>query len=136
MANAKMTFLNPSEIELIHQESLRVLEEIGIKVHSIPVLKLLKAKGADIDFDACVANQFLGLAACTDIVTGMGCIDDAKGISFEQLVIDAYMWDFVKDFLKGVEISEEMMGFSAIRPWATAGIFFPATTPSTICAAI
>ena len=56
MANAKMTFLNPSEIELIHAQSLRVLKEIGIKVHSVPVLKLLKAKGADVDFDSCVAK--------------------------------------------------------------------------------
>jgi trimethylamine--corrinoid protein Co-methyltransferase len=56
MANAKMTFLSESEIELIHTQSLKALKEIGIKVHSIPTLKLLEAKGADVDFDTYVAK--------------------------------------------------------------------------------
>ncbi|MEN8244025.1 MAG: trimethylamine methyltransferase family protein [Thermodesulfobacteriota bacterium] len=74
----------------------------------------------DVQF---IANQFIGLAAYTDIITGMGCVDDAKGISLEQLVIDSYMWDFFKDFLKEVEISEEMMGLEAIRAVGHGGDF-------------
>jgi trimethylamine--corrinoid protein Co-methyltransferase len=74
----------------------------------------------DVQF---IANQFIGLAAYTDIITGMGCVDDAKGISFEQLVIDAYMWDFFRDFLKEVDISEEMMGLSAIKAVGHGGDF-------------
>jgi trimethylamine--corrinoid protein Co-methyltransferase len=74
----------------------------------------------DVQF---IANQFIGLAACTDIITGMGCIDDAKGISFEQLVIDSYMWDFFRDFMKEVEISEEMIGFDAIKAVGHGGDF-------------
>jgi trimethylamine--corrinoid protein Co-methyltransferase len=74
----------------------------------------------DVQF---IANQFIGLAAYTDIITGMGCIDDAKGISFEQLVIDAYMWDFFRDFLKEVEISEQMMGLEAIKAVGHGGDF-------------
>jgi trimethylamine--corrinoid protein Co-methyltransferase len=70
-----------------------------------------------------IANQLIGVAAHTDIITGMGCIDDAKGISFEQLVIDAYMWDFFKDFLKVVEISEEMIGLEAIKAVGHGGDF-------------
>ncbi len=74
----------------------------------------------DVQF---IANQFIGLAAYTDIITGMGCVDDAKGISFEQLVVDAYMWDFFRDFLKEIEISEEMMGFDAIKAVGHGGDF-------------
>lgn len=70
-----------------------------------------------------IANQFIGLAAYTDIITGMGCVDDAKGISFEQLVIDSYMWDFFKDFLKEIEISEEKMGLDAIKAVGHGGDF-------------
>lgn len=70
-----------------------------------------------------IANQFIGLAAYTDILTGMGCIDDAKGISCEQLVIDCYMWDLLRAFLKEVEISEEMMGLPAIRAVGHGGDF-------------
>jgi trimethylamine--corrinoid protein Co-methyltransferase len=62
-----------------------------------------------------LASQFLGMAGYTDIVTGMGCVDDAKGVSFEQLVIDAYIWECFREFMKGVEITEETIGFDAIK---------------------
>jgi trimethylamine--corrinoid protein Co-methyltransferase len=62
-----------------------------------------------------LAVQFLGVASYTDIVTGMGSVDDAKGISFEQLVIDAYIWECIREFMKEVEISEEKIGFDLIK---------------------
>ena len=70
-----------------------------------------------------LANQFIGLMAHTDIVTGMGCVDDAKGISFEQLVIDACMWDFFKDFMKEIEISSDKIGFDAVKDVGHGGDF-------------
>jgi trimethylamine--corrinoid protein Co-methyltransferase len=62
-----------------------------------------------------LAIQFLGVASYTDIVTGMGSIDDAKGISFEQLVIDAYIWECLREFMKEVEISEERIAFDVMK---------------------
>jgi trimethylamine--corrinoid protein Co-methyltransferase len=62
-----------------------------------------------------LAIQFLGTASYTDIVTGMGSIDDAKGISFVQLVIDAYIWECLREFMKEVEISEERIAFDVIK---------------------
>jgi len=70
-----------------------------------------------------ITNEFIGLTAYTDIITGMGSVDDAKGISFEQLVIDSYMWDFFKDFLQEIEISEEKMGLDAIKAVGHGGDF-------------
>ncbi len=70
-----------------------------------------------------ITNELIGLAAYTDIITGMGSVDGAKGISFEQLVIDSYMWDFFKDYLKEVEISEERMGLDAIKAVGHGGDF-------------
>ncbi len=70
-----------------------------------------------------IANQFIGLTAYTDIITGMGCVDDAKGISFEQLLIDSYMWDFFRDFMKEIEISEDKMGFDTIKNVGHGGDF-------------
>jgi len=69
------------------------------------------------------ANQFIGMTAYTDIITGMGCVDDAKGISFEQLVIDSYMWDFFRDFMKEIEITEDKMGFETIKNIGHGGDF-------------
>jgi trimethylamine--corrinoid protein Co-methyltransferase len=69
------------------------------------------------------ANQFIGLTAYTDIITGMGCVDNAKGISFEQLVIDCYIWDFFRDFMKEIEITEDKMGLDTIKSVGHGGDF-------------
>ncbi len=77
-----------------------------------------------------LAIQFLGLTSHTDIVTGMGCIDDAKGVSFEQLVIDAYIWECIREFMREVEISEEKIGLDAIRAVGPGNSFM--TNPHTL----
>jgi trimethylamine--corrinoid protein Co-methyltransferase len=51
----------------------------------------------------------------SDLVTGLGSVDSAKGISFEQLIIDSYMWDCCKNYLYEVEISEEKIGLDAVK---------------------
>ncbi|MDH5306503.1 MAG: trimethylamine methyltransferase family protein [Myxococcales bacterium] len=61
-----------------------------------------------------LAVQFLGIASYTDILTGMGCVDSAKGVCFEQLVIDSYIWACVREFLKEVEIAEDRIGLEAV----------------------
>ena len=61
-----------------------------------------------------LAIQFLGIASNTDILTGMGSVDTAMGCSFEQLVIDAYIWECIRDFRKEVEITEERIGLDAV----------------------
>ena len=60
-------------------------------------------------------TQLVGILGGSDIVTGMGSVDSAKGISFEQCIIDSYMWDLSKTYLHEVEISEEKMGLDAVR---------------------
>ncbi len=62
-----------------------------------------------------LAIQFLGAASNTDILTGMGGIGSAKGCSFEQLVIDAYIWECIRDLRKEVEITEARIGLDAVE---------------------
>ena len=59
--------------------------------------------------------QLTGIMGGSDIVTGLGSIDSAKGISFEQFIIDSYMWDCCKNYLYEVEISEEKIGLEAVK---------------------
>ena len=61
------------------------------------------------------AHQLVGIMGGSDLVTGMGSIDSAKGISFEQCIIDSYMWEVSKHYLNEVEISEEKIGLDAVR---------------------
>ena len=71
--------------------------------------------------EACVsgvltpATQLTGIMGGSDLVTGLGSIDSAKGISFEQFIVDSYMWDCCKNYLNEVEISEEKIGLDAVK---------------------
>jgi len=57
-------------------------------------------------------TQLTGIMGGSDIVTGLGSVDSAKGISFEQFIVDSYMWDCSKNYMHEVEISEEKIGLS------------------------
>jgi len=61
------------------------------------------------------ATQLTGIMGGSDLITGLGSVDSAKGISFEQLIIDSYMWDCCKNYLHEVEISEEKIGLDAVK---------------------
>jgi trimethylamine--corrinoid protein Co-methyltransferase len=60
-------------------------------------------------------TQLAGIMGGSDLVTGMGSVDSAKGISFEQCVVDCYIWDLSKTYLNEVEISREKTGLDAVR---------------------
>ncbi len=60
-------------------------------------------------------TQLTGIMGGSDLITGLGCVDSAKGISFEQLIVDSYMWDCCKNYLHEVEISEEKIGLDAVK---------------------
>lgn len=47
MANARMHFLGKEDIERIHSSALRILEQVGVLVHSEDVSELLLEAGAD-----------------------------------------------------------------------------------------
>jgi trimethylamine--corrinoid protein Co-methyltransferase len=60
-----------------------------------------------------LANQFLGVPCHTDIVTGIGSVDDAKGMCLKQMVVDAYLWECLRGYMKQVEVTEATIGFEA-----------------------
>ncbi len=75
-------------------------------------------------------TQLTGIMGGSDLVTGYGSVDAAKGISFEQLVIDSYMWDCCKNYLHEAEISEEKIGLDAVKEVGHGNDFL--THPHTI----
>jgi trimethylamine--corrinoid protein Co-methyltransferase len=60
-----------------------------------------------------LANQFVGIMGNSDIITGIGCVDDAKGMCLKQMVVDAYLWECLCAYMKQVEVTEETIGFEA-----------------------
>lgn len=59
----------------------------------------------------------------TDITGGLGCIDDAKGICFKQMLVDAYTWECCREYMKSIEITEERLGLDAIKNVGPRGDF-------------
>jgi trimethylamine--corrinoid protein Co-methyltransferase len=49
MAFGHLTFLSKEEIALIHENSLRVLQEVGLRIYSKRVQDMLRAEGAECD---------------------------------------------------------------------------------------
>lgn len=56
MAVARLRFLEKEEQELIHEQSLKCLNEIGVLVRSPSVLKILKDGGAEVDTKTGIAK--------------------------------------------------------------------------------
>jgi len=56
MAIARLRFLEKGEEDLVHSESLRCLEKIGVMVKSGPVLKMLERAGASVDHTRQIAK--------------------------------------------------------------------------------
>jgi trimethylamine--corrinoid protein Co-methyltransferase len=51
----------------------------------------------------------------TDLTSGIGSTGAAKGTSFEQMVIDNYMWRNWKGYLRRVEITEEKAALDVMK---------------------
>ena len=59
----------------------------------------------------------------TDIVTGLGAIDDAKGICFKQLLIDAYTWECCRKYFETIDITEEKLALDVMKQVGPRGTF-------------
>jgi trimethylamine--corrinoid protein Co-methyltransferase len=59
----------------------------------------------------------------TDIVTGLGAIDDAKGICFRQLLIDAYTWECCRKYFETIDITEEKLALDVMKQVGPGGTF-------------
>ncbi len=51
----------------------------------------------------------------SDMISGAGSIDSAKGASLEQIVIDAYLWEDVRAVMKAYEVTEETAALNVVE---------------------
>jgi trimethylamine--corrinoid protein Co-methyltransferase len=59
----------------------------------------------------------------SDLASGLGGIGNAAGASFEQLVLDAWVWDTAKEFLRTFSADEASISFDTIRNASLDGNF-------------
>jgi len=75
-------------------------------------------------FGSCLLSM-----ANTDIASGMGSIDSAKGASLEQAVIDAWLWEDVRPYLREFRVDRETFAFDVMKVVGHGGTFL--TNPHT-----
>ena len=56
-----------------------------------------------------------GVFAGSDLVSGAGGLDAAEGCSMEQVVLDAFMWDNFRAYLRRFEVNDRTLALDAIR---------------------
>ena len=49
MAQARITYLSESEKQFVHEQTLRVLAEVGVAYNTPQAIELLAAAGAQVD---------------------------------------------------------------------------------------
>jgi trimethylamine--corrinoid protein Co-methyltransferase len=49
-------FLSQEEQQIIHNESIRILQEVGVLFHSKKALDILAKNGANVDYDSKIAK--------------------------------------------------------------------------------
>ncbi|HEX9907477.1 MAG TPA: trimethylamine methyltransferase family protein [Thermoplasmata archaeon] len=79
-------------------------------------------------------TQIFGVALTTmsgtDLAGGMGGLDAVKGASLEQLVIDAYMWDNLRAYMRKFTFNEETAALDVIKAVGHGNTFL--THPHTL----
>ncbi|UCE91771.1 MAG: trimethylamine methyltransferase family protein [Methanobacteriota archaeon] len=64
-------------------------------------------------------TETMGVALSTmgnsDLVSGIGGIDAVKGVSFEQAVIESYIWENFKGFMREFLVSPETIALDVVR---------------------
>ncbi len=51
----------------------------------------------------------------SDLIPGIGGLDCSKGCSLEQVVLDSYMWDNFRAFLREFEVSDDTIALDVMR---------------------
>ena len=72
--------------------------------------------GLGMDASFCeLSAHFMTMFSGTDLAPGIGGIDCAKGCSFEQMVIDATLWDQFRAFFRRFTVDEKTIALDVVR---------------------
>ncbi|MEM2838582.1 MAG: trimethylamine methyltransferase family protein [Thermoplasmata archaeon] len=73
-------------------------------------------KGLGIPMSFCELFGYAGtVLAGGDLVPGMGGLDDAMSCSLEQVVIDSFIWDNFKAFMRTVDVTENTIALDVVQ---------------------
>ncbi|UCE92232.1 MAG: trimethylamine methyltransferase family protein [Methanobacteriota archaeon] len=78
--------------------------------------------GADMTLSE-VSSYAAEMFSATDLASGLGSMDGAKGAALEQIVIDAYTWGNFRSSLRETKVDERSVALDALKAVGHAGTF-------------
>ena len=70
-----------------------------------------------------IATMVPSALSGTDIITGIGGLDDAKCMSMAEAIIDIEMWTYVMRMRRGIDASPGSLGVEALKEVGPGGMF-------------
>ncbi|MDP6398971.1 MAG: trimethylamine methyltransferase family protein [Arenicellales bacterium] len=108
------------EITLLNAASAQLSNWLGLPSGVAASMADAKAVDAQMGMEKALSSLATGLAGANMVYESSGMMASLLGASFEAFVIDDEMLSHVYRVLRGIEVSEETLGFEAIRE-AVAG---------------
>jgi trimethylamine--corrinoid protein Co-methyltransferase len=135
---AQCQILSEDEKQMIHQESIRILEEIGMLFHSRKALQILESNGAKVDRDTRIAripeemvNQALDTAPKSFTLGARAAEKDIEMPSpHSGYVLDnggIYIKDFRTGERRSIHLQDHIELIRVFEGMENASIFWPST---------
>ncbi len=103
------------EITLLNAASAQLSNWLGLPSGAASSMSDAKAVDAQMGLEKAMSSLGVGLAGCNMIYESSGMMASLLGASFEAMLIDDEMLSQVYRVLRGIEITEESLGFEAIK---------------------
>lgn len=103
------------EITLLNAASAQISNWLGLPSGAASSMSDSKAVDAQMGLEKAMSSLGVGLAGCNMVYESAGMMASLLGASFEAMVIDDEMLSQVYRVLRGIEVTEETLGFNAIE---------------------
>lgn len=103
------------EITLLNAASAQLSNWLGLPSGAASSMSDAKAIDAQMGIEKAMSSLGVGLAGCNMIYESSGMTASLLGASFEAMLIDDEMLSQAYRVLRGIEVTEETLGFDAIK---------------------
>ncbi|WP_022950999.1 trimethylamine methyltransferase family protein [Leucothrix mucor] len=103
------------EITLLNAASAQISNWLGLPSGAAASMSDSKAVDAQMGLEKAMTSLGVGLAGCNMVYESSGMTASLLGASFEAMLIDDEMLSQVYRTLRGIEVTEETLGFEAIK---------------------
>lgn len=103
------------EITLLNAASAQLSNWLGLPSGAASSMSDAKAVDAQMGIEKAMSSLGVGLSGCNMVYESSAMMASLLGASFEAMLIDDEMLSQVYRVLRGIEVNEETLGFSAIE---------------------